>query len=68
MSHLNMLTKIQALKIVGVAPTSPARKEVFAKLNEYENPYNSRAVFREDEVEELVKNLKVKREKESNES
>ena len=60
MSHINMLTKIEALKIVGVAPTSPARKDVFEKLNEYSNPFNSRAVFREDEVEELVKGFDIK--------
>lgn len=60
MSQMNMITKKEALKIVGVAPSSPIRKEVFAQLNEYDNPYNSRAVFREDEVEELVKNFKIK--------
>ncbi len=60
MSSVKLITKSEALKIVGVAPTSPARHDVFDRLNQYKNPWNSRAVFREDEVEALVKSLDVK--------
>ncbi|MDM5264778.1 hypothetical protein PF327_11285 [Sulfurovum sp. XTW-4] len=57
MSNVKMITKKEALSLFGVAPTSEKRKDVFDILTEYENPYNSKAIYRLDEVESKVREL-----------
>lgn len=56
-----MLNKKQALEILGISPTNPIKNDVFEMLPKYDNPFNSQAIFREEDVIDLLRSFPVVR-------
>ncbi len=57
--HTRMLNKKQALEILGVSPTNPIKNEIFESLPQYANPFNTQAIFREEDVIDLLRSFPV---------
>lgn len=53
-----LLTKKEILQMFNLKPTNPKRKEIFNQLPKYQNPFNSRAIFKQSDALMLLESLK----------
>lgn len=54
-----MLKKNEVLERLGVSPTNPIKNEIFATLPTYDNKFSKQAIFKEEDVLELIHNFSV---------
>ena len=56
-----MLTKKEVREMVHMAEGSKSRYDLYRRLNTYANPYNKNAIYREEDVIDLLRNFPVVR-------
>lgn len=54
-----MLNKKEVLNMLGVAPTSEARKKIFDDLPKYNNPYSKTKIFKLRDVYDIMNRFEV---------
>lgn len=54
-----MLNKKEVLDMLGIAPTSAARKKVFEDLPQYQNKYSKTKIFKLSDVGALIDGFEV---------
>lgn len=59
LNDTRMLKKHQVLDRLGVSPTNPIKNEIFKSLPTYENKFSKQAIFKEEDVLELIHSFPV---------
>lgn len=59
LNNTKMLKKNEVLELLGIAPTNPKKNEVFERLPTYNNPFSKQAIFKEEDVLDLIHNFPV---------